>query len=324
MVWLTRGESASSVRHTYDKRIDHFVRRHDGPRGSFVGGEEPLDRLFGWVEGVLRDQATLEVTESQQAATIRRQESDINHLNQTLSRLRTDLSKSNSDCQDLTARNKTLQQNQLNETTRLTSEHARTMRDTVDRYNHTTYTLKQEHSSTIRTLKANYEAITQKLDKDHRASTTSLKKDHQKEISKKDKEIDDLVGQLMVNQDEDRAWADNKLKRQFLDVQRLVDTITSPNNKELNLPKDKTPGHELDPTDFMTRAQRGKFHFLLKSKTWEILREQFFSAPFGFGAFGVGGAQRDILDVYFPWQKIFDSDSGSGTEIICERSRQHG
>jgi hypothetical protein len=304
MGWLSSGESASDVRRRYDNRIEHFIRRQNGPRGSFLHPEEPLDALFAWIEGALREREMLQNTVLHNTKTIHDYESDIQDLNAKLGRLKTSLANSETRGRDIEARNKALREKHMDETAKLVSQHANSMRDTVNKY-----------TNQIKTMAANHDAQRQKTKKDHDAYIVQLKREHEVQIAKKMIEIKQLVGQLLVNQDEDRAWPDNKLKIKFQTLQQIIGSVTSPNkNKELKLPKNMEPGPELDPTSFIASAGSSKFKFLLRSGIWEILHQQFFSAPFGFGAFGLGQAQREVLDAYFPWRKIFDTPSEAGKD----------
>jgi hypothetical protein len=261
-----------------------------------------MDVLFAWVEGALRERETLQNTVQQNAKTIHDHESEIQDLQSQVGRLKTSLTNSDTRVRDMEAQNKALRAKHVDELGKLSSQHANSMRDTVNKY-----------TTQVRTLNATHEAQRLKTKKDHEAFIAHRDREHKVKMAEKAKEINQLVGQLLVNQDEDRAWPDNKLKKRYQEVQSIIESITSPNkNKEFNIPKNLEPGSELDPTSFIASAGHHKFHFLLKSGIWEILRTQFFSVPFGFGAFGMGYAQRDALDSYFPWRKMFDTSSEPG------------
>jgi hypothetical protein len=270
-----------------------------------------MDVLFPWVEGALRERETLQSTVLQNTKTIHDHESEIQDLQSKVGGLKTNLAKSEARVWDMDAQNKALRAKHVDELGKLSSQHANSMRDTVNKY-----------TTQIRTMNATYETQRQKTRKDHEAFITQQDREHKVKMAEKAKEINQLVGQLLVNQDEDRAWPDNKLKKRYQEVQSIIESITSPNkNKEFNIPKNLEPGPELDPTNFIASAGHHKFHFLLKSGIWEILRTQFFSMPFGFGAFGVGYAQRDALDSYFPWRKMFVTSSEPGRGLQdCNRN----
>jgi hypothetical protein len=116
-------------------------------------------------------------------------------------------------------------------------------------------------------------------------------------------EVKRLVGQLLVNQDDNASWTDDKLKFRFQQLQNSINSLVSPRNKEFRVP----PGSQLDsldPTGFLGRATTSKAHFLLQSTIWSILHENFFSAPFGFGIVGDGGGHEKLLEVYLVWARL--------------------
>ncbi|KAF2813600.1 uncharacterized protein BDZ99DRAFT_412441 [Mytilinidion resinicola] len=127
----------------------------------------------------------------------------------------------------------------------------------------------------------------------------------QKEQERKEQEKR-LVGQLLTSQNDNEAWPDDKLKYKFSELRQLIDSTTSPRNKEFRIPDGHSLGFRLDPTNFSTRVGSGKSHYLLKSAIWKILQEQFFSIPFGFGVFGPEKAPAELMKVYFTWRELFD------------------
>lgn len=183
----------------------------------------------------------------------------------------------------------------------LTMEHVQSMGDAKKEHDREIDSLKQRHNSDLHSLNA-----------DHLKDHNNLKADHAREIRELEKERTKLVGQLLVNQDDNQGWPDDKLKINFRELQRLIESLTSPRNKEFLIPPNQQVGSHLDPTNFLSRAGRGKSHLLLKSAIWAILREQFFCAPFGFGALGPGKAQKELTEVYSTWRKLFDKPPGTG------------
>jgi hypothetical protein len=132
----------------------------------------------------------------------------------------------------------------------------------------------------------------------------ALKADHKAEVTR-------LVGQLLVNQENNQGWPDDKLKLKFKELQLLIDLITAPRNKEFLIPPNQQLGQHLDPTNFLGRVGRAKSHFLLRSAIWSVFHEQFFSSPFGFGALGPGKSQRGLMEVYYAWRELFEERTGT-------------
>jgi hypothetical protein len=172
--------------------------------------------------------------------------------------------------------------------------------------------LNRNHGEEVNQLNENHVRDFNQLNSAHSKEVRELKSAHSKEVGELKGEINRLVGQLLVNQNDNQAWPDDKMKLKFRELQRLIESVTSPRNKEFLIPPNQQLGTHLDPVNFLSRAGRGKCHFLLKSTIWAILREQFFSAPFGFGTLGPGKAQRELMDIYFTWRKIFDGPTRTG------------
>jgi hypothetical protein len=173
-------------------------------------------------------------------------------------------------------------------------------------------TLVMEHSKSMGEAKNRYDRNINSLQQEHKSDLESLRMNHGREVSQLKKEITKLVGQLLVNQDDNQGWPDDKLKIKYRELQRLIESATSPRNKEFLIPPNLQLGSHLDPTNFLSRAGKGKSHFVLKSTIWAILNEQFFCAPFGFGALGPGRAHRELMEVYSTWRKLFDKSPGIG------------
>lgn len=172
--------------------------------------------------------------------------------------------------------------------------------------------LVMEHSKSMSEAKNRHDRTIESLQQDHRSNLESIKVNHGREVSQLKKEMTKLVGQLLVNQDDNHGWPDDKLKIKYRELQRLIESTTSPRNKEFLIPQNQQLGSYLNPTNFVDRAGRGKFHLVLKSTIWAILCEEFFCAPFGFGALGPGRAHQELMELYSSWRKIFDKPSGIG------------
>jgi hypothetical protein len=222
---------------------------------------------------------------------------------------------------DLAAHVKALQnaQTQINDLHRAESQYRQESIDKgtiIRQYEDKMALLTKEHAISMANVKQEHDRHINSLQLRHNSDIKSLKAEHDRDVSqlkqKMQQEKTKLVGQLLVNQDDNQGWPDDKLKINFRELQRLIESVTSPRNKEFIIPPNKTVGSRLDPTNFLSRATRGKSHILLKSIIWAILREQFFCKPFGFGALGPGVAHRELITVYSTWRKLFDKPLGRG------------
>jgi hypothetical protein len=136
------------------------------------------------------------------------------------------------------------------------------------------------------------------------------------------KEVRKLVGELLVNQDDNIGWTDEKLKFRFRKLQTLISSLVSPRvNNGFRIPPDRQTNRDFDPTGFLDRATKSKTHFLLQSRIWNILYDHFFFAPFGFGILGRGESQRQLHDMFLSWAKLLGkfSESGKG---FCSYSKE--
>ena len=169
----------------------------------------------------------------------------------------------------------------------------------------------EKHGEAILDLTLAHSESTSKAEEGHLKKTEELIQTHEAEKIDLQAEITQLVGSLLVNEEEHRPWPDDKLKRLFKDVQMLVESVTSPRHSEFIIRRGQHVSTQLDPTSFINR--NGKSHWLLRSAIWSILHKQFFSAPFGFGAFGPRDGQRTLLDIYFSWCKNSTSSTGKAS-----------
>jgi hypothetical protein len=165
--------------------------------------------------------------------------------------------------------------------------------------------LQENHSQ----LMADHDREVSRLESLHIQETSRLESSHTQETSRLENEIKTLVGQLLVNQTDSQAWPDDKLRIKYRHLQQLIESVASSNA----IPQNQLLSTHLDPTNFLTRVGGSNSNFLLRSAIWAILQEQSFSAPFGFGALGPGEAQKELMNVYFAWRKIFDRPARTGT-----------
>ncbi|MCJ1343006.1 hypothetical protein MMC31_001195 [Peltigera leucophlebia] len=179
----------------------------------------------------------------------------------------------------------------------LTLEHSRNMSNSNEENSRALASLTQKHNNYLMEREAYFAQ-----------QSKNLETRHSEQVSK-------LTGQLLDNQDDNQGWPDDKLKFRFKQLQRLIEMLTSPRNMEFVIPLNQQLRPGLDPTNFLGRVGRKKFHFMLKSMIWAILQEQFFSAPFGYGALGPDKGQIELLNVYRTWRKSFDEGADTASQI---------
>jgi hypothetical protein len=273
-------DSGSAVKRAFTTQINDFLDQVNGPiRGILPRRGSSLDDLFAWGLKVLDEKRKLEQQLAQCTDQWQDGERKIHKLTKARDRAESQL-----------------QTTSLNLQTAL----ADLNKERMDR--------EREMVET----KRNYESEMNRLAIGHSADMAKEVSRHDDDVRRLNRDIDKLVGQLLVNQNDSQAWPDDKLKVKFKELQRLVDLAVSPRHKEFQIPPNQQLGPDLDPANFLSRAGRGKSHYLLKSAIWNIFREQFFKTPFGFGAFGPGEAQGELMNIYFTWLKALDGSARTG------------
>lgn len=183
--------------------------------------------------------------------------------------------------------------------------HLRSVREQVVREKEE---LANEHTRQLTEIAQQQSIDTIRVEKDHKDEIARINKKHQEDKN-------ELLRQLLVSQRDDQGWPDDKMRLKFRELQRLMETVTAPRNKEFLIPAGQTLPSHLDKTNFLSRAGNGKSHFFLQSTLWSILWEQFFSAPFGFGVLGPGQSQKPLFEMYAAWRKLFDATSVAGKTL---------
>jgi hypothetical protein len=152
------------------------------------------------------------------------------------------------------------------------------------------------------------------MEKEHEREVTNLTIEHSKTTetinTQYQAEKDRLVAQLLVNQDNNQGWPDDKLKTKFQRLQKIIEDLTC--NPEFFIPPGASLGSNLDPTGFLSREGSDNSHFMLRGAIWSIIQEHFFSAPFGFGALGPKEAQTELQGLYGTWLRFFEPELGAG------------
>jgi hypothetical protein len=138
------------------------------------------------------------------------------------------------------------------------------------------------------------------VSEDYKKKMTDAKERHTNEQNR-------MKGQLLVNQSDNDGWADDKLKHRYQELHILITNLV--NSNEFTLPGKRKLDATWDTTKFLNRNSKGYINFLLHGAIWKILHQQFFSEPFGFGAFGPGGGQVNIDQLYTSWLKVVTKDN---------------
>ncbi|KUJ12159.1 uncharacterized protein LY89DRAFT_688620 [Mollisia scopiformis] len=264
-----RGGGSPSVGE-YISKIDEFLNEVEGRSFSmFKRRDDSLGDMLAWARYAYRERSKMENHINMQAKSLHRASGKIEDQYQRMENMQAEIN-------DLEFKRGRL----VRERDELVNEHNREL----------------THIAELRSMEVDKEG------EKHREQVTNIRKDHQKE---KDK----LVAQLLVSQRDDQGWPDDKMGIKFRELQRLMESVTAPRNREFLIPAgQKLPSH-LDKTGFLTRAGNAKSHFWLKSTLWSIIAEQFFSAPFGFGVLGPGKSQKHLFEMYAAWRKLFDANA---------------
>ncbi len=131
--------------------------------------------------------------------------------------------------------------------------------------------LEQEKSKEVERLEQEKSTEVERLQQEKSKEVERLQQQKRKEVERLEQEKSKLVGQLLVNQDHNQGWPDDKLKLKFRELQRLMESATSPHRKEFRIPSNQQLGLHLDPTNLVDRAGRGRSHFVLKNVIWTPL-----------------------------------------------------
>ncbi|KAF8862360.1 hypothetical protein BDZ45DRAFT_799176 [Acephala macrosclerotiorum] len=254
----------------YISQINDFLDNVEGKSFSmFQRREDPLGDMLSWGKHMYRERSRVEHNMNMQGKALRRADEKIEEMQKLIDTLEFDCGKLRW------------------EKDQLMGEHTSQLSDIAKR--HSLY--EGQRDDEVKDLR---EA--------HRKNVERINKDHQNELGK-------LVGQLLVNQKDDQGWPDDKMGVKFRELQRLMESVTAPRNKEFLIPAGQKLPSRLDSTNFLGRVGTGKSHFLLKSTLWAIIREQFFSSPFGFGVLGPGKSKRQLFEMYAAWRKLFDANA---------------
>ncbi|KAK4465398.1 hypothetical protein QBC42DRAFT_283534 [Cladorrhinum samala] len=119
---------------------------------------------------------------------------------------------------------------------------------------------------------------------------------------------------LKAKQGSTRQPLDSELGEMFKRLDMEIEVITYPGNLgSVSIPR----GSPLDPTGLCVRQGNRAIPFLLKSVVWSIIREGFFSAPFGFGVFGHDeGGKKSLMELFHCWRRIYNPlEHNDGTDL---------
>ncbi|KAK3935292.1 hypothetical protein QBC46DRAFT_397856 [Diplogelasinospora grovesii] len=137
----------------------------------------------------------------------------------------------------------------------------------------------------------------------HERRVQTVMANHQHQLRRERDEYERAVASLKADAgDHIRQPVDSDLKRMFRELRLCIEVITEPFNLGVfSLPQNSS----LDPTQFLRREGKGMLRHLLRSIVWLKVVDGFFSAPFGFGAFGHGDGRKALTDLYSAWRRLF-------------------
>jgi cell division septum initiation protein DivIVA len=295
-------ESASSVQKAYEKRIDHFLRDVDAPTNLLGQRDKTLDGVFSWGKRILSDKRKVERSLDEYVQAYKNSQAQVNDLKKRLEGTQARLQERESQLQKADS---TIQHMEA-EKHRILSQHAREKQNTLEKHEDLVARMTMDHSNTVKTLNDTHRDTERRTENEHDIRVAEMTSKHEHEVNRLNEDMKKLVAQLLVSQSDNEGWPDDKLKFKFNELRQLIDLTTSPRNREFLVPEGRTLGPRLDPTGFIGRVGSGRSHYLLKTAIWKILQEQFFSTPFGFGAFGPGKGHTEVMNVYFTWRGLFD------------------
>lgn len=151
-----------------------------------------------------------------------------------------------------------------------------------------------------------------RLQHDHYQREIQLLKDrHHNALQQQALEHSRMVDSLRAESgDFVRKASDDKLNARFGQLKIAVEIITEPFNLGRIVIQS---GSTLDPTGFLQR-ERGMQRHLLRSLIWAKIAHGFFSAPFGFGAFGEGSGRQMLLELLLQWRRLLAPELDNSAE----------
>jgi len=186
----------------------------------------------------------------------------------------------------------------------------------------------EEARDRVMNLKQERESLIDKINDDkqtHSEGMQMLSIQHEQEMSDMDAkfsrvalrmkdEKNKLIAQLFASHSNTKEWPDEKLKLKFRELQMMIESLAL--LKEFRLQPGDTLSPKWDKYNFMGKLKgRGLSHFLLRSVIWRIVINQYFNAPFGFGALGQGKGKQELLRCYAAWLHLVNGEQNSGQLI---------
>ena len=294
----SREPSASDISKAYATQIEEFFRRVEGRSFNiFRRRDNSLERLFQWGDKMMEDKIERDRELEWRRTTCKDLETQRNELRQAKESAERKI-------KDLESENARLKIDHSREIERLNSAHSDQVTALTVNHSEELQARETKHND----YKRDRDEYITSLNHDHHATLDKLRAGHDMATKR-------LVGQLLVNQDESTNWPDEKLSRQFRELQRQINVITAPHNRELVLPNGTKLGRSLDPFGFVSHAGRDRAHFLFKNAIWSILQDHFFSLPFGFGVLGNSKQQHTLVDLYSTWSDMIYGYNPNGMTI---------
>lgn len=289
-------ESAADVRKAYASDINKFLNKVDSHK-FFRRRHDALDSLFSWGDGILEQNEQLKIELNRQKEEIRESQDRIGDLSHAYAIAQ-------SKVEELSKTNDKIEKEYSDELAEITKQYSKRLEEKERDHNDEIAALKRDNENTRVSMGKEIRV----KDREHAFEQERLKSHHETQILTHKEKNKRLVQQLLVNQDPNLAWPDDKLKFHYKELQRLVDSVI----RKALASKNQHFGLQSDPTGFLKRVGDGKARFLLKSTIWNILKDQFFSVPYGFGALGPGTAHQEIMNIYLTWKKGFECQDEPG------------
>lgn len=171
----------------------------------------------------------------------------------------------------------------------------------------------------IRLLQLDHSDEVSRMNHEHRKKVNEMDQSYKSDIHERDvnhnNERDRLVGQLLHNVDDGKAWSDGLLVLKFKELEVVVGNITAPKYVNLNLNEMRNMSLDFDQKGLLRRVPRDKAHVAAKHIVWSILYRHFFALPFGFGVLGPTPQQNPLLEALRSWRMMVEDGPAPGRHL---------
>jgi hypothetical protein len=278
------------VKDRYEKQIKRFLRQY----GTHIANDDPLASLLSWGAQQWNEKLQLEKDKRRLDRQLLEEQQANNKLKDDIVLLQASLQTAEQ-----------VQERQQQELTTVIEDWSSRLTLQQQQHDGLMIAKEQQHSDQL-TAASNA----------HERNTKHMVRQHQAEVARLNQKITKLIGDIIVNQDDSKAWTDEKLKVRFLDLRRLVDNITSPHN--LLIRQTISAAANQADRSFISREGLENYHFAVKGRLWAILVDHFFCTPLGFGALGPNIGKLALLDIYSSWRRLFDGENAASMFTFLE------